>query len=94
MVNDIISKSDKCTHFKQHIKPRKYSPLYLYSRYELFQLDKIFFRNKDMVEANTGFRYMLTKIDVFTKMVWIYPLKVNNCQNIIACLYVVTSQNN
>ena len=84
-VNDIISKSDIYTRFKQHRKPRKYSPVYVYSRRELFQSDVVFFTNKDMVEANNGFRYLFTTIDVFTKMVWVYPLKVNNCQNIMAC---------
>ena len=42
-VNDIISKSDIYTSFKQYKKPRKYYPLYLYSRFDL-----VFFANKDM----------------------------------------------
>ena len=44
-VNDIISKSDIYTCFKQHRKPKKYSPIYVYSRRELFQSDVVFFTN-------------------------------------------------
>ena len=43
-VNDIFSKSDIYTRFKQDQKPRKYSPIYVYSRRELFQADVVFNR--------------------------------------------------
>ena len=36
-----------------------------------------------MVEANNGYRYLFTTIDVFTKMAWVYPLKANTCQNVM-----------
>ena len=42
-VNDMISKNDIYTRFKQHKKPRKYSPIYVYSRHDLFQSDVVFF---------------------------------------------------
>ena len=41
-VNDIISKSDIYTRFKQHEKPKTYSPIYVYRRCELFQSDLYF----------------------------------------------------
>ena len=81
----MISKSDIYTRFKQHKKPRKYSPIYVYNRRELFQSDVVFFTDKDMVEVNNGFKYMLTTIDVFTKMVWVYPMKANTCKNVMEC---------
>ena len=81
----IISKSDIYTRFKQHKKPRKYSPIYVYNRRDLFQSDVVFFTNKDMVEANNGYKYLFTTIDVFTKMAWVYPLKVNTCKNTMNC---------
>ena len=79
-VNDMISKSDIYTHFKQHRKP-----IYVYSRHELFQSDVVFFTNKDMVEVNNGFKYLFTTIDVFTKMVSVYPPKANTCKNVLEC---------
>ena len=81
--DDIISRSDIYTRFKQHRKTKKYSPIYVYNRRELFQSDVVFFTNKDMVEANNGYRYLFTTIDVFTKMAWVYPIKANTCQNIM-----------
>ena len=38
-----------------------------------------------MVQANDGYRYLFTTIDVFTKMAWVYPLKSNTCQNVMNC---------
>ena len=80
---EVTSKSDIYTRFKQHRKPKKHSPIYVYNRRELFQSDVVFFTNKDMVEANNGYKYLFTTIDVFTKMAWVYPLKANTCQNVM-----------
>ena len=77
--DDIVTRSDIYTRFKQHRKPKKYSPIYVYNRHELFQSDVVFFTNRDMVEANNGYRYLFTTIDVFTKMAWVYPIKANTC---------------
>ena len=38
-----------------------------------------------MVEVNNGFKYLVTTIDVVTKMIWVYPLKANTCQNLMEC---------
>ena len=91
-IDETLSKSDIYTRFKQHKKPRKYSPIYVYSRRELFQSDVVFFTNKDMVAANNGYRYLFTTIDVFTKMAWVYPLKSNTCQNIMECFKDILEQ--
>ena len=84
-VNKALEKSDIYTRFKQHRKPKKYSPIYVYRKRELFQSDVVFFTNKEMVQANDGYRYLFTTIDVFTKMAWVYPLKSNTCQNVMNC---------
>ena len=84
-VNKVLEKSDIYTRFKQHRKPKKYSPIYVYRKRELFQSDVVFFTNKEMVQANDGYRYLFTTIDVFTKMAWVYPLKSNTCQNVMNC---------
>ena len=55
-VENELSKSDIYTCFKQHRKPRKYSPIYVYNKHELFQSDVVFFTNKKMVEENNGYR--------------------------------------
>ena len=66
-VNEALEKSDIYTRFKQHRKPKKYSPIYVYRKRELFQSDVVFFTNKEMVQANDGYRYLFTTIDVLQK---------------------------
>ena len=65
-VDDIISKSYIYTRFKQHRKLKNYSPIFVYSRRELFQSDVVFFTNKDMIEVYNGYKYLFTTNDVFT----------------------------
>ena len=36
--DDIVLRSDIYTRFKQHRKPKKYSPIYVYNRRELFSI--------------------------------------------------------
>ena len=38
-----------------------------------------------MVEANKGLKYLLCIIDVFTKFVYLYPLKSITCEDVIIC---------
>ena len=44
-----------------------------------------FFTNNDMVKVKNGYTYQLTTIDVFTKMVWVYPMRANTCKNGMKC---------
>ncbi len=80
-----LEKNDIYTRFKQHRKSRKYSPIYVYKKRELFQADVVFFTDPDMVKQNNGYRYLFTCIDCFTKMAWVFPLKSNNCDSVMKC---------
>ena len=82
-VDKTLHESDIYTRFQQHKKPRKFSPIYVYRKRELFQSDVVFFTNQDMINANDGYKYLFTTIDVFTKMAWVYPLRANTCQNVM-----------
>ena len=84
-IQDFLEKNDIYTRFKQHRKTRKYSPIYVYKKRELFQADVVFFTDPDMVKQNDGYRYLFTCIDCFTKMAWVFPLKSNNCDSIMKC---------
>ena len=66
-VDKTLDHSDIYTRFKQHKKPRKFSPIYVNRKRELFQSDVVFFTNKDMVKANDGYKYSFTTVDVFKK---------------------------
>ena len=91
-VDKALVKSDIYTRFKQHRKSKKYSPIYVYRKRELFQADVVFFTNKEFVDVNNGYKYLFTVIDVFTKMAWIYPLKENTCNNIMNCFKDILSK--
>lgn len=84
-VDAAFSKNDIYTRFKQHRKPKSYSPIYVYKKRELFQSDTVFFTNNELVEANHGYKYLFTTIDVFTKMAWVYPMKDNKCKTVMEC---------
>ena len=82
-IDDFLSKNDIYTRFKPHRKASTYSPIYVYKKRELFQADVVFFTDPDMVKVNSGYRYMFTCIDCFTKMAWVFPLKSNNCESVM-----------
>ena len=67
-VDESLAKSDVYTRYKQRKKPKRFSPIYVYRKRELFQSDVVFFTNKELVSANGGYKYLLTTIDVFSKM--------------------------
>ena len=84
-VDNALKNNDIYSRFKQHRKSKKYSPIYVYRKRELFQSDTVFFTNKEFVDANHGYKYLFTTIDVFTKMAWAYPMKDNKCRTVMAC---------
>ena len=91
-IDKILNRSDIYTRFRRHRRPKKYSPVFVYKRRELFQSDVVFFTNKDLVDANNGFKYLFTTIDVFSKKAWVYPLKQNTCKNIMNCFQDILSK--
>ena len=91
-VDNALLENNVYSRFKEYRKLRRYSPIYVYKKRELFQSDTVFFTNKDLVKANHGYKYLFTTIDVFTKMAWIYPLKKNTCSNVMECFQDILSK--
>ena len=87
-----LRKNDIYTRYKQYKKPRKYSPIYVYKRRELFQADLIAFTNPEYIKANDGYKYLFTTIDVFTKYAWVYPLKSKDCETTKKCFEDILSK--
>lgn len=85
-IDKALSYNDIYTRFKQHRKSKKYSPIYVHKKRELFQSDVTFFTDKTLVKANHGYQYLHCTIDAFTKMAWIYPLKENTCKSSLMCI--------
>ena len=91
-INKNLKNSDIYTRYKQYKKPRKYSPIYVYRRRELFQADLIAFTNPEYIKANDGYKYLFTVIDVFTKFAWTYPLKSKDCETTKKCFEDILSK--
>ena len=51
-VDRALKNNNIYSRFKQHRKSKKYSPIYVYRKRELFQSDVVFFTNKEFVDAN------------------------------------------
>ena len=84
-IKQFLTQNEIYTRFRDHRKPLKYSPIYVYRKRELFQADVVFFTNKHFVDNNNGYKYLFTCIDCFTKMAWVYPMKANTCANVMHC---------
>ena len=84
-VDKALQKSDVYSRFKQHRRTKTFSPIYVYRKRELFQSDVVFFTRQELVQANHGYKYLFVTIDVFTKMVWVYPMKENKCAVVMEC---------
>ena len=91
-ISNFLYKNDIYTRFRQHKTTKKYSPIYVYNKRELFQADVVFFTDKDMVKENLGYRYLFTCIDCFSKIAWVYPLKLNNCDTVMKCFQDILSK--
>jgi len=90
-VNEFLHRNEIFTRFKQHRKARKYSPIYVYNKRELFQADVVFFTDSDMVNVNDGYKYLFTCIDCFSKMAWVFPLRKNTCDAVMKCFQTILS---
>ena len=61
------------TRHREFKQPRQYNPIYVHKRREQMQADLIDIGG--LSRQNNGIRFLLLLIDVFTKRVWVYPLK-------------------
>ena len=91
-VSKNLRKNDIYTRYKQYKKARKYSPIYVYKKRELFQADLVSFTNPEYIKANDGYKFLFTTIDVFTKHAWVYPLKSKDCETTKKCFEDILSK--
>ena len=84
-IDKALSSSDVYTKYKQYSKPRKYSPIFVRNKRELFQCDLISFTQNNLPQENDGFKHLFTTIDVFTKMAWVYPIRDKKCETVLLC---------
>lgn len=65
--------SDAYTRHREYKQPKYYNPYYVYRQREQVQADLIDVR--EMAARNDGVKYLLLIIDLFSRKVWLYPLK-------------------
>jgi len=69
---------------REYKKPKHYNPYYVHNRREIFQGDLIDIAA--LKEENEGVTFLLLLIDIFTKRVWVYPLKSKNARDMHAAM--------
>lgn len=80
----ILEKTEGYTLHREYKKPRQYNPYYVHGRRKQVQADLI--DVSDWREHNGGTRYLLVLIDIFTKFLWVYPLKNKSARSMVTAL--------
>ena len=68
-----LESSDTYTRHREYKQPKHYNPYYVYALREQVQADLIDVR--ELAAHNDGTKYLLLIIDLFSRRVWMYPLK-------------------
>lgn len=84
-VDEALKNSDIYTRYFPYRRPKKYSPIYVDNKRELWQSDLIAFTNKEYADENDGYLYLFATIDVFSKYAWVYKLKNKECKTVMEC---------
>lgn len=70
---NILEHCDSYNVHREYKKPRVYNPFYVHSRREQIQTDLIDVSR--LSASNKGVRFLLLLIDIFTKRMWVCPLR-------------------
>lgn len=69
----ILEHCDSYNRHREYKQPRVYNPFYVHHRREQIQADLI--DVSKLADSNNNIRFLLLLIDIFTKRVWICPLR-------------------
>lgn len=82
-IEDALAKNETYVSYKQYRKFNHYPMIKSYRKRELWEGDLIFFIDNTLIEKNEGFQYILAYIDVFTKNVFVSPIKNKRAETIL-----------
>jgi len=68
-----LESSNVYTRHREYKQPKYYNPYYVYKQREQIQADLIDIQ--DLARHNDGVRYLLLMIDLFSRKVWVVPLR-------------------
>ena len=80
----ILEHCDSYNLHREYKKPRAYNPFYVHHRREQVQADLIDVSR--LAVTNDDIKFLLLLIDIFTKRVWVYPLKNKSARAMTAAL--------
>ena len=80
-IDNTLLHSDSFTKYRQYRRPRQYLPIYVHSKRELFQLDIIYMDGAK--KDNDGYKFLLSVIDCYTKLAWVFPMKKISASNVV-----------
>ena len=83
-VYDFLKSQPSYTLHKPVRRPKKFRKTIAYGPRDLFQIDLLDYQKYS--QSNKGFRYVCVIIDVFTKYVWVKPLKNKTGSAIVKAL--------
>lgn len=81
---EILEHIEGYTLHREYKKPKIYNPYYVHKRREQVQADLIDISK--IARQNNGVQHLLLLIDIFTKRVWVYPVKNKNARTIESVL--------
>jgi hypothetical protein len=81
---EALDKLDSYQLHREYHRPSVYNPYYIRKRRKLIQADLIDVRQ--WARKNAGVSYLLVIIDVFTRFLWVYPIKKKNAHHMEAAM--------
>jgi len=81
-IREILESIDSYVLHREYKQPRTFNPYFVNKRREFVQADLIDVRN--FKKYNSNIQHILLLIDVFTKKVWLYPLKTKSAEDIFS----------
>lgn len=87
--NDLLSKDlpsiPTYQKFRAAKKPRTYNPYFVYTKRKIIQSDLLHMQHpKNIIKANKGYAYILVIQDIFTRKIWVAPLKTKGANEVVS----------
>ena len=69
--------------FRAAKRPKAYNPYYVRTKRKILQSDIVFMdQPKSMIRTNQGYKYILIVQDIFSRKIWVKPLKTKSAKEV------------
>lgn len=83
-ITKCLQEIDSYTLHKEYKKPKQWNPYFVHQRRGLAQIDLI--ETQPLSRDNDGVRYLMVILSVFSRRIWIYPLKDKTAESVHTAL--------